>query len=307
MEDKNIDFVLPVEREDLKSKKKITYMAVISVAIVMVIIITLALSFLLPKSVTGSWELTVNPELAESTDDQIEERDRVYYIFEKPNRYGEGEWRVCYDGGVEHYKYELLEKDGVKKINLGSIDLEYKITGSKLLGTAKMKLVYPEQVDEATGEKTEAQEYILEQDREPKYSKDSYKDYDIDDSLLGEWATNERSLSYFYYNIPYVETVEFNDNGVMSIHYESEELALDRYMYYSYTAKDNKLIFSLVTDKDTKFEVSYEFDKDGNLKFIDDATSGSIFADQFFGDVTFYTLDKLPEPSEATGDEILAE
>ena len=74
----------------------------------------------------------------------------------------------------------------------------------------------------------------------------------------------------------------------MVIKYYSEDLLLDRYMYYAYTVEDNTLLFSLVTDKETKYKVSYTLDKDGNLKFENDETSSSIFSDAFFSDVTYY-------------------
>ncbi len=288
----------------ISSNKKIVFI-IFGAVIVLALAIFVLLSFFGPKSFVGCWELTVNPEIDTATDDQIEDSDRVYYIFEKTNRYGNGKWKICYDGGIEYYEYELIEKDGSEKINLGSVDLEYKFSGSKLFGNAKVTLIYPEYTDEETGEVYEAQEYVLEQAREPRYDKDSYDDYKTDEKLIGDWATNERALSYFYYSIPYVETVTFDDNGVMVIHYESEELALNRYMYYAYTVEDDALTFSLVTDKETKFSVQYEFDENGNLKFIDDTTESSIFADAFFGEVTFYTPENLPEPSQATADELV--
>ena len=112
---------------------------------------------------------------------------------------------------------------------------------------------------------------------------------------MGEWATNERTLSYYVYELSYKETVEFKDNGIMTIHYESADLALDRVLYYAYTTEDDALTFSLVTDKDTEYTVLYSFDDNGNLRFINDDTSASIFADSFFSDVTYYPSDKLPE------------
>ncbi len=307
MYEKDLDYVMPVDSDGDAPKKgeKKKLAIIIALAVVALVAAIVLGSFLIPKSLTGSWELTTNPELGDvATPDEIEERDRVYYIFEKPNRYGQGEWTVYFDGGAEIYEYKFVEKDGVKKINLGSIDLDYKIKGSKLLGNAKCTLIYPEYTDETTGETVEAAEYVLEQTRAPKYSKDSYDDFETDGKLLSEWATNERFVSYFYYNIPYTQTVSFTDDGVMTIHYESTDLALDRYMYYAYTAKDGELTFSLVTDKDTKYTVSYEFDDDGNLKFNDGTTDASLFADAFFSDVTFYTPENLPEPSQASTEEL---
>ncbi len=107
-------------------------------------------------------------------------------------------------------------------------------------------------------------------------------------ALIGEWVTNERTLSYYANELSYTESVEFLENGVMVINYFSEELLLDRDMYYAYTTENNSLIFSLVTDKETEYQVSYALDKDGNLKFENDDTSFSIFADAFFSDVTYY-------------------
>ncbi len=285
-----------------RSKKGLA--VIIAIAVVLVLLIAVGLSFVLPKSIAGEWELTVNPEVAQATSDEIPESDRIYYVFEKPNRYGKGRWHIYYQGGVEHYDYELVEEDSVEKINLGSENLDYKITGSKLLGNLKLTLVYPEVTDESTGQTYEAQEYILEHTKAPDYEKASYKNYEVDPKLTGEWATNERTLSYYFYTFSYVESVSIGDNGVMKIHYESEDLALDRYMYYAYTASGSELTFSLVTDKDTKYTVSYEFDESGNLRFLNDTTTNSIFADAIFGDVTYYTPDNLPAPTQATIDEL---
>lgn len=302
MEDNNIEYVLPVEREDLK-KKKSPLIYILPCAAVLVLGVAVLLSFVLPGSFTGVWELTVNPEIAQSTADEIEEADRVYYIFEKPDKFGEGEWRVCYDGGVEHYKYELLEEDGVNKINLGSVNLDYKFKGSAILGNRKVVLTLPEIKDETTGETTPAQEYVLERAKDPKYEKQSYKKYNTDDKLTGEWITNERTLEYYMYEIPYTETVEFFDNGVFTIHYESADLALDRYMYYAYTTNEGVLAFSLVTDEETQYSVSYDFDENGNLKFTEDTTFDSVFADEFFSSVTYYTPENLPQaPTETSAE-----
>ncbi len=286
----------------------------LSVAVVLLIVLAAALlisglviggSFIVPKDVSGAWELVVNPEMPAATADEISEEDKAYYVFDKPDRYGRGEYHTCYQGGVEYYKYELLEENKVKKINLGAGDMEYRISGSKLLGNAKLTIIFPEYTDESTGASYEAQEYIFEQAKNPRYEKQSYDDYETDSSIAGKkYTSNERTLAYYYYYFPYVETVEFTDDGVMTIHYESEDLGLDRYMYYAYTAKDHKLTFSPVTDKETKYTVAYELDDKGNLKFTEDNTSASVFADAFFGDFTFYTSDNLPEPTAASVDEL---
>lgn len=276
----------------------------IAVFVLFIAAIVVAGSFVLPKTVTGTWELVVNPEIPQSTADEIPEGDRAYYVFEKPDRYGRGEYYTCYQGGVEYSRYELMEEASVKKINLGSADMEYRITGSKLLGNAKLTIIYPEFTDESTGVTYEAEEYIFEQAKSPKYEKSSYKDYDTDADLINKWISNERTLSYYYYLFSYTQTVEFTSDGIMVIRYESEDLGLDRYMYYAYTVKDSEITFSLVTDKYTEHTVAYEFDEDGNLEFIDDKTSDSIFADAFFGDFTFYTSENLPAPTQASADEM---
>ncbi len=289
------------------SKKRAVCFSLIALAVVLIIAgAVIGGSFIIPKSITGTWELVVNPETGAATADEISESERVYYVFDKADRYGRGDGRLCYQGGVEPLKYELLEEDKVQKINLGALDMEYIIKGSKLLGNAELTLIYPEYTDESTGTYYEAQEYIFEQAKNIDYEKMPYKDYETDSNLLGElWTSNERSLAYFYYGIPYTQSVEFTDKGIMIIHYESEELFLDRYMYYAYTAENKELTFSLVTDKETKYTVAYDFDENGNLKFAKDVTSSSMFSDAIFGDFTFYTEENLPEPTTgALNDEL---
>ena len=290
-----------MKEKKLNKKKLIIFSVIILLLIAVGITIHLYFS---KRTFTGAWELTVNPEIAESTADEVSESEKAYYVFDEPNKYGEGTWRTYYAGGVEHFTYELLEEDGVDKVNLGSVNLEYKITGSRLFGNAKIELIYPEQINESTGEKTEAMIYVLEQASAPDYEESAFEDYNTDKSLLSKWTNNERSVAYYYYDIPYVQTVEFKDNGIMVIHYKSEDLALDRYMYYAYTAKGGELTFSVVTDIDAKFTVFYEFDENGNLKFINDTTTNSIFADNIFGDFTYYTEKNLPKRSEASYDEL---
>ena len=302
MSDKTTEEIREETKVVPKSKKLLIILIVLGV--ILIVAGAVGASYLLPKGITGTWELVINPEVAVSTADEIPEADKAYYVFDKPDRYGRGEYHTCYQGGVEYYKYELMEENKVKKINLGSEDMEYRVTGSKLLGDAKLTIIFPEYTDETTGVSYEAQEYVFEYAKNPDYVNQSYKDYVIDNGIVGEkYTSNERSLTYYYYNIPYTQTLEFTKNGVMIIHYESADLGLDRYMYYAYTAKDSELTFSLVTDKDTKYTVAYEVDESGNLKFSNDITSSSIFADAFFGDFVFYTQDNLPKVTEASSDE----
>jgi len=291
----------------MREKKLCKRNLIIIISVVLVLLIAVGVVvhlYFAKRTFTGAWELTINPEVTESTADEVPESEKAYYVFDEPNKYGEGTWRTYYGGGVEHFTYELLEEDGVDKINLGSVNLEYKITGSRLFGNAKIELIYPEQIDESTGETTESMTYVLEQADTPDYENSAFEDYNTDKALLSKWTSNERTLSYYYYLIPYRETVTFDDNGIMTIRYESEDLLLDRYMYYAYTANDGELTFSVVTDRDTKYTVYYEFDADGNLKFTNDTTANSIFADAIFGEFTYYTEENLPEPAEASVDEL---
>ncbi|MBE6793313.1 MAG: hypothetical protein E7532_00015 [Ruminococcaceae bacterium] len=301
----NMSEKVSVKKPFFKSKKGII---VIIVAVVVLLLAgggVILGSYLIPKDISGAWELVVNPEISEATRDELPEKDKVYYIFDKPDKYGRGEYRTCYQGGVEVYEYELMEKDSVTKINLGTEDMEYSISGSKLLGDAKLKIIYPRYTDEETGVTYDEQEYIFEQASDPDYENQAYKSYKTDKSIVGtEYTSNERFVSYYFYTFPYVQSVEFMSNGVMVIHYESEMLGLDRNMYYAYSAEDNVITFSLVTDKDTKYTVSYEKDENQNLKFSNDKTSDSLFADAFFGDYTFYTAENLPEAPVSSADEI---
>lgn len=279
-------------------KSKWIIVASILLGVILLGAAIIGLSVIVPKNITGAWELVVNPEVKVATEDEIPETEKVCYVFDKPDRYGRGDIRLCYQGGVENLNYELLQEDGVNKVNLGALDMEYTITGSKLLGNAELTLIYPEYTDEETGETYEAQKYIFAQTKDPRYEKESYKDFKLDSSIIGEkYISNQRALPYFYYEIPYVETIEFTKDGVMIINYQSDELFINRNMYYAYSAENSQLTFSSVLDKETKYTVAYELDSEGNLKFAGDTTTDSIFGDAFFGDYIFYTAENLPEPS----------
>lgn len=264
-------------------------------AIVIVVAVVFAFSFATSKSINRDWELVVNPEITQAASDETEVSDRVYYTFSAPGKYGDGTYKTYYDGGVEEGTYKLSEKDGKNLINLGTEDLEYKITGSKLLKNEKLIITYPEHVNQQTGQKVSAQDYVFAQAKAPKYENESYALFEVDNALIGKWITNERTLAYYTYDLTYTQTVEFLENGIMTIHYKSADLALDRYMYYAYSSKEGELSFCLVTDKETEYTVSYDFDENGNLKFIEDNTQASIFTDAFFSSVTYYTPENLPE------------
>ena len=262
------------------------------VAVVLIAAGVVVYSFLAPKSLVGDWELVVNPEITKSTPDEAENSDRAYYTFGESDKNGNGVYKTYYDGGVEEGKYKISEKDGKKLINLGTEELEYRISGSGLFGGVSLTIIYPEYTDEQTGEKSPAQEYVFARAKAPEYENESYDTFETDKALVAEWVTNERFVSYGDYKLSYTETVRLNENGVMTIHYESVDLALDRYMYYAYTAENGSLTFSLVTDKETKYTVLYSFDENGNLSFTEEDAPTSIFADAVFSDVTYYPSDK---------------
>lgn len=269
------------------SRKKLLIITLISTAAVIAIGIVLCFLFA-PVTIEGDWEMVVNPEITKATPDEAGEGDKVYYSFSKPGEYGDGVYKTIYDGGIEEGTCKLSEKEGKQYINMGTEDLEYTISGSRLFGSAKLTITYPQQTDAETGQITPAQDYIFEQAKAPDYEKESYDSYKTDDRIIGEWTTNERTLSYYVYELSYTETVAFNDKGIMTIRYVSADLALDRILYYAYTANNGTLTFSPVTDKDTQYTVGYGLDSNGNLKFTGDTTDSSIFADAFFSDVIYY-------------------
>lgn len=283
-------------KEKFIHKKRFVIPIIIAVALIAVFAI--AYSFLAPKSLVGDWELIVNPEITKSTPDEAENSDRAYYTFGESDKNGNGVYKTYYDGGVEEGRYKISEKDGKKFIDLGTEELEYRISGSGLFGGVSLTIIYPEYTDEQTGEKSPAQEYVFAQAKAPEYKNESYDSFETDNALVAEWTTNERFVSYGDYKLPYTETVRFNENGIMTIHYESTDLALNRYMYYAYTAENGSLTFSLVTDKETEYTVLYSFDKDGNLSFIEEKAPTSIFADAVFSDVTYYKSDKTQKADD---------
>lgn len=271
----------------LNKKRKIILIAVIAAALIVGALVICLVRMNVKQTVSdetisGDWKMIVNPEITDFTSDETDNSQKVYYTFSEPGKYGDGEYKTIFDGGIEAGEYKLSEKDSKSYINMGTVDLEYKIEGSELTVT------YHESSDEQTGEKIPAEDYVFIRTKAPKYENDAYESFETDKALIAEWVTEERTLSYYASELSYTETVKFLENGVMVIKYYSEDLLLDRYMYYVYTVENNTLLFSLVTDKETKYKVSYTLDKDGNLKFKNDETSSSIFSDAFFSDVTYY-------------------
>lgn len=267
--------------------KKTLNKRLILIAFIAVILIAGALVICLARmnakqTISGDWELIVNPEITNFPSDEADSSPKVYYTFSEPGKYGDGEYKTIFDGGIETGDYKLSEKDGKSYINMGTVDLEYKIE------RAELTITYPESSDEQTGENSPAEDYVFTRAKAPEYEKEAFDSFEIDKSLIAEWITEERTLSYYASELTYTEKVEFRENGVMVIRYYSEDLLLDRYMYYAYTAGDGTLIFSPVTDKEVKYQVSYTFDKNGELRFENDETTFSIFSDAFFSDVTYY-------------------
>ena len=84
-------------------------------------------SFFVNKDISGAWLLVVNPELPVATADEIPESERVYYIFEKPDRYGKGNCNLCYQGAMEKLTFQLFEENKTQKINLGDPKLRLSV------------------------------------------------------------------------------------------------------------------------------------------------------------------------------------
>ncbi len=259
-------------------KKKILWIAGIATVFAASALVICFIRMNAEQTISGEWEMIVNPEIT----DPVSSTQKVYYTFSQPGQYGDGTYRTIFDSGIEKGGYKLSEKDGISYINMGTLDLAYKIEGSELT------ITYPESTDPQTGEKIPEEDYILKRAKAPDYETESYESFTADKALFAAWITEERTLSYYTTELSYTETVEFLESGVMVIHYDSEDLFLDRYMYYAYTTENNTLTFSPVTDKETKYQVSYTLDENGNLRFENDAASGSIFADAFFSDVIYY-------------------
>jgi len=230
-------------KEILNKKRKLILITIIVVAFIVGALIYCLVIKKNSKTISGDWEMIVNPEITNSTSDEVNGSQKVYYTFSKPGKYGDGEYKTIFDGGIEAGEYKLSEKDGKSYINMGTEDLEYKIVGSELT------ITYPESFDEQTGEEIPAEDYVFSRAKTPEYENEAYESFETDKTLLAEWITEERTLSYYTNELSYTETVEFLENGIMIIKYYSEDLLLDRYMYYAYTVEDNTLLFSPVTDK----------------------------------------------------------
>ena len=244
------------------------------------------------KTITGTWIYTIENQTA--SPDEVDSVEQ-YYVFESADSNGSGKLYTYYDGAEQSSDYTVTS-DGDKKIlNLGNSEFTYEIEGIKLFGNATLKLTMPGQTDPTTGQTTEEQTIELVQGKSPDYEDQSMDNYNTDDKLIGTWEADRSSLYYGYYLVEYTEKITIMDSGVLKISYENEELGLSNAVYYAYTVKNGKLTIQRVTsdDKDT---VEYTV-KDGKLTFVD-KTANSMFYDQVFGDVTYYTEGNKPKETQ---------
>lgn len=302
MENKNIDYVLPViknEKKDKKPKKRIYIVCAIVLVVLMAVgsLFLFAPNLMMPKSaLKGTWELTVNPDRIVEDEKNLKESERTFYELSKMDSDGKGTWKTYNNGCVEEGKYFVFDKDGKDYINFGGNDLEYKLEGNKNFNNAKLTLVFPEQT--SSEYVIPSSTYVLEQAESPEYDTKTYDGYKTESKLLGEWKTNERELQSYAESVPCDQTVTFNDNGIMTSRCITAD-GPDILCYYAYTVKGDKLTFSLVTDLKTKYTVGYKIDADGKLRFLDDTKSQDpVFGGAVLGDFNYYRPEKLPKRVE---------
>ena len=247
------------------------------------------------KSITGAWSYKISYQDPTATSDEAKNLEtQGYYVFDKVNDKGVGTYHEYSQGAEQSGEYKVSVKDDKNVITINSnsensADLYYEVTGVKLFGGAKLKLTQPEYTDQTTGQKVSEQSIELESSSGPDYESNTLDDYKVDESLLGTWSSDERSLFYYYTSLPYSEKVEVLDNGIIKINYKQEDMSLDRTIYYAYTAEKGKLKLRRATSDDIE-EVKYSI-KDGKLTFTD-KTQSSIFYDAIFGDVAYKKASK---------------
>ena len=182
-------------KEKPMKKNKIVCIVVVAAALIAGALVTCLVRMNVKQTVgdetiSGDWEMIVNPEITNIASVETDNSQKVYYTFSEPGKYGDGEYKTIFDSGIEAGEYKLSEKDGKSYINMGTVDLEYKIEGSELTVT------YPESSDEQTGEKILAEDYVFTRTKAPKYENDAYESFETDKALIAEWVTEERTLSY---------------------------------------------------------------------------------------------------------------
>ena len=134
-----------------------------------------------PPTLNGDWELIENPEISDDSSGE-----KVFYTFSEPGKYGDGTYKTIYDGGIETGDYKLSEKDGKEYINMGTGELEYTMSDSELT------VIYP-----ANSEEQDDEKYIFKRETAPDYENESYDSFEIDEDLISEWITEERTLPYY--------------------------------------------------------------------------------------------------------------
>lgn len=93
-------------KQKLNKKRKLLLLAIIT--IVLIISVLIVFYFINKNSLTisGEWEMIVNPEITESDDG--DHSQKVYYTFSVPGKYGDGKYKTIFDGGIEEGDYKLL-------------------------------------------------------------------------------------------------------------------------------------------------------------------------------------------------------
>ncbi|MCM1222101.1 MAG: hypothetical protein NC548_47290 [Lachnospiraceae bacterium] len=161
--------------KEIRNKKaKLIWIVAIAFALIIGILVTCSVIMNASRTISGDWEMTVNPEITGDS-------PKVYYTFSKPGKYGDGTYKTFFDGGIESGEYKLSEKDGKSYINMGTVDLEYKINGSELT------ITYPDYYDEQIGD-----DYIFSRAKAPEYENEAYESFETDKELIAEWVTEER-------------------------------------------------------------------------------------------------------------------
>ncbi len=262
----------------------------IAFCIVVVSLLVYGAYTVMNTTVTGAWMYKISYNDTSATADEAKTtQEEAYYVFDKVNEKGKGKFHEYSQGAEQSGNYSVSTKDGKNLITLeynpmAKNELTYEVTGNRLFGTAKLKLIQAAYTDQSTGQEIPEQSIELECSSSPEYDKNTFDSYNTDEKLTGTWNTDDRKFFYYYTELPYSEKLEFSDNGVLKITYVQSDMYLDRTLYYSYTVDKGKLKIKRATS-DTEEEVKYSI-KNGKLKFTD-KTQSSIFYDAIFGDVEY--------------------
>lgn len=174
----------------LCSNKKLL---VITIVILLLVItaITLAVLHFSSNDIVGTWKLVSTSENEKLTKDQSNE----YYVFEEPDDNGKGIYYYVRQGAKSKGDYHLTEKDGKDIVTMYyGQEVQYELSGSKLFGNAQLKLILPKGQSKVSDDVyTETFEYS-----DPPYTESEYKDYKVDEKLLGKWTSKERYMEEQY-------------------------------------------------------------------------------------------------------------